>query len=123
MTLLVAGCVTPPEGRGRYFQVYKGGAIVTEIDNLTDAGCRAFTNEFMKQEAVSKFGLPGETVLTCSPDSAPRRILPVKYTWSHASEERTFVMWVWSMTACQNIASEEMKKDSKAKVVCEVEKY
>lgn len=123
MTLVVAGCVTPPEGHGRYFHMYKGGTIALEVDGLTNAGCRAFTNEFMRDEEVSKVGLPEGTVLTCTSDTAPRSVLPVKYTWSHVSDERTFVMWASSMAVCQFIASNALKANSKAKTSCEVEKY
>lgn len=122
IALVVAGCVTPPEGRGRYFHMYINGAIATEVDGLTNDGCQALINELKRQE-VSKGRLQEGTVHTCSSEPSPRSDLPVKAILSHAGEERTSVMRAWSLTVCQDFASEEMKKNSNMKITCEVEKY
>lgn len=122
MTLLVAACANVPDGHGRYFQMYKNGAIAMEADAITNAGCRALINGLKKQE-VSKESTPEETVFTCSSESTPRSALPVRYSWKYANDARTSIMWVWSMTACQEIASNAMKEDNNAKTACEVEKY
>lgn len=121
MTLFIAGCATSPEGHGRYAQVYRNGVIVMEADAITNAGCKALVTG-LKREEESKETFTEGTVITCSSESTPRNALPVKYTWTYASEARPSTMWVWSMVACQGIAAKAKEEDGKVKTSCEVEK-
>lgn len=91
-----------------------------EADAITNRECRAITNGLKKQEALKDD--QGEAVYTCSSEPTPRNALPVKYTWTYASEARPSTMWVWSMAACQGIASKAKEEDGKVKTSCEVEK-
>lgn len=122
MTLLVAGCATSPEGNGQFVQVYKMGTIVTELDALSNAECRAYANKLIAQEEL-KGGLPEGAVLYCSSEPAPRSALPVKATLTHSEKPRVLTMWMWSLPECQRLASDEMKKDNKRTITCEIEKH